>query len=94
MPVKGGDSSEMNGVADVALPHWRVSNGPYLAISRTISGSPVMTTITESVERHHKPIIISLLSLIVLFLVACAFNDVIPICHYIFGCDHSYHAVT
>jgi len=53
-----------------------------------------MTTIAESVEKYHKPIIVSLLSLIVLFLVACAFNDVIPICHYVFGCDHSFHRVS
>jgi hypothetical protein len=53
-----------------------------------------MTTIAESIEKFHKTIIVSLLSLIVLFLVACAFNDVIPICHYVFGCDHIYHSVT
>jgi hypothetical protein len=53
-----------------------------------------MTTIDESVERHYKAIILSLVSLIVAILVSCAFNDVIPICHYVFGCDHSFHGVT
>lgn len=47
-----------------------------------------MTTIAESVENHHKAIIVSLLSVIVLFLLSCTFHDVIPICHYVFGCDH------
>jgi hypothetical protein len=27
----------------------------------------------------------------VLFLLACTFNGVLPICHYIFGCDHMFH---
>jgi hypothetical protein len=53
-----------------------------------------MTTIAHSVEKHHRPIIYALISLIVLFLVSCTFNDALPICHYIFGCDHSFHAVT
>jgi hypothetical protein len=52
-----------------------------------------MTSIAAAVENHHKPIIASLLSLIVLFLIACSFNDVIPICHYLFGCDHGFHQV-
>jgi hypothetical protein len=50
-----------------------------------------MTTIAESVENNHRAIILSLLSLIVVFLVACTFHDVMPICHYVFGCDHSFH---
>jgi len=52
-----------------------------------------MTTITESVETHHKMIIWSLLSLIAVFLVACSLHDVLPICHYVFGCDHNFHGV-
>jgi hypothetical protein len=27
----------------------------------------------------------------VLFLFACTFHDVLPICHYIFNCDHMFH---
>lgn len=50
-----------------------------------------MSAIAESVEKHHKAIIWVQTSLIAVFLVACAFNDVIPICHYLFGCDHSFH---
>lgn len=50
-----------------------------------------MTGFNESILRHHRVIIGAQLSLIVLFLVACAFNDLIPICHYVFGCDHDLH---
>ena len=52
-----------------------------------------MSTMSESIDRHHKPIII-LLSLIVLAMVAsCTFHEVIPICHWLFGCDHQLHAL-
>ncbi|UCH72629.1 MAG: hypothetical protein JSU82_09535 [Rhodospirillales bacterium] len=50
-----------------------------------------MAPIAESVERHHRSIIYALLSLIALFIVACALDDLIPICHFIFGCDHGFH---
>jgi len=43
------------------------------------------------VERHHKLIIAALASVIVIFLVSCLLHDTIPICHYIFGCDHRMH---
>lgn len=50
-----------------------------------------MATISESVEKHHK-LIITVLVLIILTLAAsCMFHDVIPICHYVFGCDHGMH---
>ena len=50
-----------------------------------------MATISKSVERHHK-LIIAVLVLIILTLAAsCTFHDVIPICHYVFGCDHNMH---
>ena len=52
-----------------------------------------MTTVIESVETHHKIIILFLLSLIAVFLVACSLHDVFPICHYVFGCDHSFHGI-
>jgi hypothetical protein len=52
-----------------------------------------MVTFAETVETHHKTIILSLLSLIAVFLVACSLHDVLPICHYVFGCDHGFHGV-
>jgi hypothetical protein len=52
-----------------------------------------MVTFAETVETHHKAIILSLLSLIAVFLVACSLHDVLPICHYVFGCDHGFHGV-
>ena len=47
-----------------------------------------MTAIAASVEKHHKLIIALLGGVILLFLFACIFNDVLPICHYLFNCDH------
>ncbi len=52
-----------------------------------------MTTVIESVETHHKIIILFLLSVIAVFLVACSLHDVLLIYHYIFGCDHNFHGV-
>jgi hypothetical protein len=48
-------------------------------------------TIGETVEKNHKPIIIVLMLVIAVFLLACTFHDILPICHYIFGCDHKMH---
>lgn len=31
---------------------------------------------------------------IIVYLLAYAFHQVLPICHYIFGCDHGIHGVT
>jgi hypothetical protein len=31
---------------------------------------------------------------VVFFAASCTFHDVIPICHYLFGCDHHLHIVT
>ena len=50
-----------------------------------------MTTITATIERHHWLIIAGLASVIVFFTAACTFHDTIPICHYLFGCDHGLH---
>jgi hypothetical protein len=52
-----------------------------------------MTSLAQSVERHHQLIILSLGAIIAFFLASCAFNDVLPICHYVFGCDHGFHSV-
>jgi len=50
-----------------------------------------MAAIAESIEKHHR-LIITALSLILLVMVAaCTFHDVIPICHWLFGCDHPMH---
>ena len=50
-----------------------------------------MGTINQSIEKHHRPIIFSLLFVIVFFAASCTFHDIIPICHYLFGCDHNMH---
>ena len=52
-----------------------------------------MDTVYTKLERHHKPIIFSLLFVVLFFIAACALHDVIPVCHYLFGCDHNLHIV-
>jgi hypothetical protein len=54
-------------------------------------GEPIVATIAQVVERRHK-LIISLLVLVILVMVtSCLFHDIIPICHWLFGCDHQMH---
>jgi hypothetical protein len=50
-----------------------------------------MSKFALAVERNHKVIIISLAGVIALFPFACTFHDILPICHYLFGCDHLMH---
>jgi len=50
-----------------------------------------MNTINESIEKHHRAIIFPLLFVIVFFAASCTLHDIIPICHYVFGCDHGLH---
>jgi hypothetical protein len=50
-------------------------------------------SVALSIEKHHKGIIASLAAIILFFLFSCTFHDIIPICHYLFGCDHMVHAV-
>lgn len=47
-----------------------------------------------TIDRHHRGIIAGLAFVIVFFLVSCTFNSAIPICHYLFGCDHAFHGLT
>ena len=51
----------------------------------------VMSTLNESIERHHKLIILTLIVMIGFMASSCVFHDVIPICHVVFGCDHQLH---
>ena len=50
-----------------------------------------MSAIAVAVEKYHRLIIVSLVGVILLFLFACTFHDILPICHYLFGCDHLMH---
>ena len=52
-----------------------------------------MSAMSAFLERHHRLIIGGLTVLIVFFVVSCTFHDAIPICHYLFGCDHGMHAM-
>ena len=53
-----------------------------------------MDTVNDALAKHHRPIIFSLAFVVVFFAASCTFHDVIPICHYLFGCDHHLHAVS
>lgn len=48
-------------------------------------------TVSATIETHHRGIIAGLVVVILFFLAACTFHDVLPICHYLFGCDHAMH---
>ena len=52
-----------------------------------------MTTFNVLMEKHHRAIIFLLAFVVFFFAASCMFHDVIPICHYVFGCDHHLHAV-
>lgn len=47
-----------------------------------------MTAIAQFVDRNHKAIVYAQFGLILFFLLACTFNGVLPICHWLFNCDH------
>lgn len=50
-----------------------------------------MAAMSAAIEKHHQLIIAVLVFIILFFLAACTFHDTIPICHYLFGCDHGMH---
>ena len=50
-----------------------------------------MGAFAESIERNHRLIITVLSLIIVVMVLSCTFHDVIPICHWVFGCDHQMH---
>lgn len=50
-----------------------------------------MNIINQSIERNHRKIIFSLIFVVAFFAASCTFHDIIPICHYVFGCDHGLH---
>jgi hypothetical protein len=51
-----------------------------------------MSAIYQAMEKYHKAIIYTQFGLILLFLFACTFHDVLPICHWLFNCDHMLHS--
>jgi hypothetical protein len=53
-----------------------------------------MATFNLWMANYHRGIIFSLSFVFIFFAAACTFHDVIPICHYLFGCDHQLHTVT
>ena len=53
-----------------------------------------MATINVLMEPHRRGIIFTLAFVVVFFAAACTFHDIIPIYHYVFGCDHHVYMVT
>ena len=52
-----------------------------------------MATISAFIDNHYRGIITGLVGIIVFFAVSCTFHDTIPVCHYLFGCDHAVHVM-
>lgn len=50
-----------------------------------------MAALAQTVEKNHRLIIVLLIGVVALFLFACTFHDVLPICHWLFKCDHMRH---
>ncbi|MDH3398529.1 MAG: hypothetical protein OEM81_11975 [Acidimicrobiia bacterium] len=50
-----------------------------------------MTRVLTTIDEHPRLISGVLLGVVLFFLAACLLNDVIPICHWLFGCDHRFH---
>lgn len=47
--------------------------------------------VTGTIDTHPRLIAGILGAVILFFLLACLLHDVIPVCHYLFGCDHRMH---
>jgi len=50
-----------------------------------------MVTINALMETHHRAIIFTLSFVVIFFAAACTFHNIIPVCHFLFGCDHQMH---
>jgi hypothetical protein len=51
----------------------------------------IMTGMAATIDGHYRLIIGVLAGIILFFVIACLFHDVIPICNFLFGCDHAMH---
>jgi hypothetical protein len=49
------------------------------------------TRITRTIDDHPRMIAGVLGAVILFFLLSCLLHDVIPICHWLFRCDHRMH---
>ena len=50
-----------------------------------------MAAFAQTLEKHHQMIITGLALIIVVMVLSCTFHETIPICHWLFGCDHGMH---
>ena len=51
----------------------------------------ITTSITGTIDNHPRVVAGILGAMILFFLAACLAHDAIPVCHWIFRCDHRYH---
>ncbi|MGI9642425.1 MAG: hypothetical protein ACR2N9_06555 [Acidimicrobiia bacterium] len=49
-----------------------------------------MHAVGRTIEDHPKLIVGVLFAVMLFFALACGLNDVIPVCHYPFRCDHRF----
>jgi Na+/H+ antiporter NhaD/arsenite permease-like protein len=54
-------------------------------------GGTAMTLLVSTIERNPKAVAAVLGAVIVFFLASCLLHDLIPICHWVFRCDHRMH---
>lgn len=50
-----------------------------------------MSMANRMIDTHPRLIIGSLVGFLAFFAVSCTFNAAIPVCHWLFRCDHWYH---
>ena len=50
-----------------------------------------MASVIRTVDEHPRVIAATLGLVIVFFLTACVFHEAIPVCHFLFNCDHGLH---
>ena len=50
-----------------------------------------MTRILTTIDDHPRLVAGVLAAMLVFFFASCLLHDVIPICHWLFGCDHRMH---
>jgi hypothetical protein len=51
----------------------------------------IAARLVGTIDEHPRLIASVLGGVILFFLLACILHDVIPICHWLFGCDHRMH---
>ncbi len=53
--------------------------------------SRTFDAVGQTIDERPRLVAGALFAVILFFALACTLNDIIPICHYLFGCDHRFH---